>query len=585
MRQIGKILFFNANDGKGIIITSKKDKINFTVQEWDDFDTMPSLGLEVSFNYEDSQAFAIVSLENEDTVSDKQKDEATQEEITKDLSEKTPKLELTNSEPEPEPELTTSDPDPDPDPELETKKYQLESKIDKVNENKDDDFKSKKTENELPNTKIEDSYPEHFESDEHVNIINNFEDIEEEIGPREESVTLTLNLHNAVANYFNIIEENISKRNSYKKVQGRLDYIQIRRFIWTTFNNLSEIDLHIVTPKIKSLKNDLKAMSSVYDDFVKKTRYPQLAYEEVFLACQAEYQKIKNGAQKTIEKLDQLKGSEQHVGTILKVKKNELEKNIKSEEFDILKENFKSLNGSYVDIVHMMAELDERYKHDMELLTNFEQEYRNDFYELFSNAAIKYKVSIVDILSAQTFILDQKLWHEAKASKAVKAHLHKAGISGEFNTKTYLKYYLDSQDSNKMSTDTKKLFNLYKYLSSLEKDNIMIVVNSTEDAMEYTATIKNMHKSYEVKSFIDEKLALKWALKNNVKILIVEDQLSKMQIDIFLKYYKKYIFSIPKIILLGNSKSTDIYTVHRLLSKNSSPRSIAQSISGLIKDK
>ena len=64
MNNSGKILFFNANDGKGIIITSAKEKIGFSVEDWDDFETMPTLGLEVSFVYENSSAYHIVSLEN-----------------------------------------------------------------------------------------------------------------------------------------------------------------------------------------------------------------------------------------------------------------------------------------------------------------------------------------------------------------------------------------------------------------------------------------------------------------------------------------------------------------------------------------
>ena len=69
----------------------------------------------------------------------------------------------------------------------------------------------------------------------------------------------------------------------------------------------------------------------------------------------------------------------------------------------------------------------------MLLALEFEQEYREDFYELFNESAKKYKKNIVDILSAQAFTLDSQLWNKAKASKAVKAHFHKSDIKGEFN--------------------------------------------------------------------------------------------------------------------------------------------------------
>ena len=535
MKNNGKILFFNANDGKGIIITSAKEKIGFSVEDWDDFETMPSLGLEVCFMYENSTASQIVSLENyveEDEV------EAEEEAVTQ--------------------EVTPSPEEPQEDTQEQEPQEEQESQ-------------------EEPS--------EHFEDEKEINELGLDTKIEEEIGEREESVTVTLNLSNAVRNYFDIIKENIDKRQAYTKVDGRLNYLLIRRFLWTTFNNLSEIDLHIITPKIKAQSDDLKAMSKIYDDFMTKIKHPPLAYEEVFLSCQAEYMKIKDGAEKTIEKLTSLKGTEKHVGSVLKVKKEELSKNIQTEEFDFLQEELKSMNGAYVDIVHMMAELDERYKHDMQLLKEFEKEYRDDFYELFSEAAVVYKKSIIDILSAQAFMLDAKLWEKAKGSKALKAHFHKAGIDGEFNTKTYLKYYLDAQDSTKLTQQNKKLLELYEYLVSLHKDCIMIVASSAQDAMDYEVDIKRVDESLEVKSFIDEIVALKWAMKHSVKVLVLEDRLAKIHVESFLRYYKKYILVIPKIIVLGESVKSEEYSISKLLSKGISPRALADNVQELLSDK
>ena len=540
MKNNGKILFFNANDGKGIIITSLKEKISFSVEDWDDFETMPTLGLEVCFMYENSTVSQIVSLEN---YVEEEEVESADEVVAQEPVEQ---------EPTPTPE----------EPQVQEPEPQEE----KENPAKDDSN-------------------EHFEDEQEISELNLESSVEEEIGEREESVTVTLNLANAVRNYFDVIKENIDKREAYTKVDGRLNYLLIRRFLWTTFNNLSEIDLHIITPKIKAQSNDLKAMAKIYDDFMTKIKHPPLAYAEVFLSCQAEYMKIKEGAEKTIEKLNQLKGTEKHVGSVLKVKKEELSKNIQTAEFDVLQDELKSMNGAYVDIVHMMAELDERYKHDMQLLKEFEKEYRDDFYELFSEAAVIYKKSIIDILSAQAFMLDAKLWEKAKGSKALKAHFHKAGIDGEFNTRTYLKYYLDAQDSTKLTGENKKLSELYEYLVSLHKDCIMIVANSAQDAMDYEVDIKRVDKSIEVKSFIDEVVALKWAMKHSVKVLVVEDRLAKINVETFLRYYKKHILVIPKIIVLGESLKSEEYSISKILSKGISPRVLADNVKELLSDK
>jgi hypothetical protein len=283
-----------------------------------------------------------------------------------------------------------------------------------------------------------------------------------------------------------------------------------------------------------------------------------------------------------LDKLNQLRASEEHLGKVLAQKKAELKKKMKTPEFPALKEAYKVLNGTYVDMIHMMGEIDERYKHDIELVNNFEKKFQNEFYKLFGDEAKKYNASIVDILSAQAFLLDSKLWTQAKSSKIVKEHFHKAGVEGDLNTKTYLKYYLDTLDSNKTGDDTQKLFELFDYLTEIHKEFIMVLVNSAQDAMEYESDIKRIDRTYNVKAFIDEKLALQWAIKNSIKVLVVEDRLAKLQLTTFFQHYKKLIPSSPKIILLGRDSKSNIYPINKVLSKGVSPRVIATNVQKLL---
>lgn len=616
MKMTGKILFFNENEGKGILITSQKQKLEFGVQDWDDFDVMPSLGLEVSFDVEENRALNILSRESESKQSSEEALEENEVEEAAASDNNTsdeegvlpPDVVVFPDEDEPASDVVVTENSNVAKDDIESEVLEQNStgvedeNSDSIATDTQPDDKEKisvdnsqeanhsQKDEELPPDVVvfpdeEEPQEEHFEAD---NVIAMIEEMaEEEPVPREESITLSLNLSTAVGNYFDIIKKHIDRRQSYKKVEGRLNYLVTRRFIWTTFNNLSEIDLHIVTPKIKMLSDDLKIMSKVYDDFSNKTRHPQLAFAEVFLSCQAEYTKIREGAEKVIEKLNMLKSNEKIIGGALRVKKEELDKRIKSKEFDALKDEFKSLNGAYVDVVHMMAELDERYKHDLELLKNFEEEYRADFYEIFEVESLKYKKDILEILNAQAYIVDAQLWNEAKNSKSVKAHFKKSAIVGELNTKTYLKYYLDTLDYSRATGDTKKLFELYEHLVAKQKDYIMVVVNSAQDAMEYESCIKNADKSFDVKSFIDEKAAIKWGMKNSVKVLVVEDMLQKTSVENFLNVYHNKILVRPKIILIGNkpkSNSSD-YTISKLLLKNASPRVVSDSVKSMLGSK
>lgn len=623
MKMTGKILFFNEKEGKGILITSQKQKLEFGVVDWDDFDVMPSLGLEVSFDVQDNKPINIISKESElqQASQESLEDGAQAQENSADNNYEEKSLENATSA---EDEVIPSDVVIFPDDEdvnsdlvvYDTADSQEDKDSYEAEESTQDDNLSVDKEADAPDTAKENTnqtgslencadeieneelppdvvvFPdeaepeeEHFEADNAVAMIE--EMAEEEPEPREESITLSLNLATAVGNYFDIIKKHINRRQSYKKVEGRLDYLVTRRFIWTTFNNLSEIDLHIITPKIKMLSDDLKVMSKVYDDFSTKTKHPQLAFAEVFLSCQAEYKKIREGAEKIIEKINLLKSNEKIIGGALRVKKEELDKNIKSQEFDAMKNEFKSLNGAYVDVVHMMAELDERYKHDLELLNSFEEEYRNDFYEIFEAESLKYKSDILEILNAQAFIVDAQLWQQAKVSKSVKAHFKKSAITGELNTKTYLKYYLDTLDSSRATGDTKKLFELYEKLTTQQKDYILVLVSSAQDAMEYESCIKSADKSFDVKSFIDEKAAIKWAMKNSVKVLVVEDVLQKTSVENFLNVYHNKILVRPKIVLIGNKPKSNSseYMISKLLLKNASPRVVSDSVKSMLETK
>ncbi|MBU1658089.1 hypothetical protein KKG72_03440 [bacterium] len=550
----GKILFFNESEGKGIIITSQIGKIDFYVGEWDDYNLMPSLGLEVSFFLRDNVAYNILAKSSRAAVQANEEKQGLSFDV--ETSEENLQKQADNEEETP-----------------------LHSDVQSHNFTEDTE-----EEQDAQNVSDEPSKQHFYAQNDIQTLYDVQDDTELEKEQRPENITITLNISSAVSHYFDIIKNHINKRISYKKVNGRLDYILVRRFLWTTFNNLSEIDLHIITPKIKMLTDDLKVMSSVYKNFTIKIKHPTLAYQEVFLSCQAEYVHLRSGAEKTIEKLNRLKSNEEHIGEILKVKKKELNVHEDPSQFNTLNEELKSINGAYVDVVHMMAELDENYKYTMQLLSKFEQEYREDFYKIFHVQAQKHHKDLIEILNAQAYLIDAILWQEAKKSKHVMEHFKKASIVGEFNTKTYLKYYLDTLDSKKTTQADKNLFVLYDYLSCVYKEYILVIVSCAQDAMEHEASIKNIDKSYNVKSFIDEKSALKWAMKNSVKVLIIEDKLQKMNAEIFLNVYHKHILLKPKIILVGDKHNTnlDAYSISKLLLSSVSSRVIAENVKSLL---
>jgi len=520
----GKILFYNEKDGTGIIITPDKEKISFDINSWEDFQNMPSLGLDVTFTLQNDAAIEIDTLQQN----------IAQEENLLESSDTQSK------------ETT---------PEIQGKEYKTYRYKDK----------------ELSTT-----------DDEVSDLLSH---TQESFNTVHKNISLTTTISKTMQNYFANIHKQIKKREGYKKVDGRLEYMLAKRFLWTTYNNLQDIDPHVISPRIKSIANDLLFMSNLEDDFQKKIRYPSLTFEEIFLSSQTEYKKIKKFTDTIFEKLSFLREKEKSISAQKLALQKKIQHSHDKEELKELHKKEKILNGTYADTVHVMASLQEEYMIQSKRLHKFEQEYKEDFNKEFKEKARQYDNHLTDILNAQAFLLDSLLWKEAKISKPIQAHLKDLSVDIEFNTKEYLKYFLNTLDESKSSENTKELFTLYEHLKDIQKDYIIILSSSTTDAMEYKLALKELEKEYKIKAFTDELLALKHAIKNSVKLIILEDRLTITNAKKFLNTYHTTILSKPKIILLGNigDMHTTNFSIDKTLPLTSSPQTLLKTVKTLLK--
>jgi BMFP domain-containing protein YqiC len=231
-----------------------------------------------------------------------------------------------------------------------------------------------------------------------------------------------------------------------------------------------------------------------------------------------------------------------------------------------------------------MASLKEEYKINTQRLQKFEQQYKDDFHKEFRKTAQKYENFLSEILNAQAFLLDSLLWKEAKISKPIQKHLQGLSIDIEFNTKEYLKYFLNTLDETKTNENTKELFTLYEHLKEIQKEYILIISSSSQDAMEYQYSMKELEKDYKIKSFVDELLALKWSMKNNVKLIIIDEYLSITTAKKFLDAYHTHILSKPKIIIIGEHQElhTKAFSVHKILSPAQSQHALLKTAKELL---
>ena len=458
MQQNGKILFYNGDEGVGIIITPKKAKYTFEVSEWDDYDVLPQTGMEVFFVPDGERAVSVTGAETRAA-----KPEAGEHAAAEPAEPTAPNAPL---------------------PAL----------------------------------------------------------IRLAVGPAE-----------AIRDYFDAIERQIRERTQYQKAAGRLDFLRIRRFLFTTYNNLTELDVHFITPELKAMRDDLLQMSHVYDDYKVKATYPDVAYDKVFLSRQGDYVYLREEAEYCLGELKRLHAAEQFLGETMAEKGEVLGRTLRSSPiYPKLDEEFKGIKKNYVDTVHMIASLDERHREASRLMKEFEKEHRQAFFEQFTEASRKYRTQILYILDAQAYRFDDLLWRQARKSKVIKHFFEEAHIQGDYCAKTYLKYYLNTLDPELLSVEQQELFDLYDYLDSLERDTVCVLVQDIDDALRLKYLLARSDASLTVEAFVDERKALAWAAKMQPSLLIVEDQLPHFAFGPFMKAYKKKVSLRPKILLLSN---------------------------------
>ena len=519
----GKVLFYNEQNGTGISITKDNQKIKFSIEEWNNYDAMPCLGLEISF-----------IIEN-------------------DLATKINVIEINKTEKE-----------------LSTPQTNLD-----IQSNERNESSKKQTHHKYKNAELTSAEKE-------LNmLLNSSSDNLESLNKR---ISLSMDITDTMHDYFSHLKKQLTKREGYKKVNGRLDYTLARRFLWTTFNNLVDIDNKIVTLRIKSISDDLKFFSNIKDNFDKKIKYPLVAFQDIFLSSQSEYTIVKQVTADTIDRLSLLRNKEETMNAEKKKKQNDILKCKNKKDLAVLTKELKVLNGTYADIVHMMALLQEIHEKNTKRLSEFENTYKENFYKTFQEEAKKHKKSILQILNAQAYLLDFLLWKEAKSSPATLRYFKSLSVDIELNTKTYLKYYLSTLDEDKAGKDSQDLFALYDHLVEVQKDYILVLTASSQEAMNYTNTIRSSDKSLEVKSFISELESLKWAMTNTIKLIVIEDTLISTSAKKYLDYYHNHIFSKPKIILIGDDAEikSNYYTISKTLPNYVQPKILAETLTSLI---
>jgi len=382
---LGTIIFYNLDDGSGLILSEEKDKYRFDITMWDDSDNLPSIGLKIEAILEDKNIKSIIKYVKKEKNSN-----------------------------------------------IDTSIHEVKDII--LDSNGDCEILNAKLDPDLYSAK---TVPENF-------------------------------IDTTMKNFFLPLQETVDKYKNYElnSKEESLDYFMIKRFLFTAYNNLLELDSSLANGSLTEVYKNIQNINSIHDVYKKSYMYPKIAFSTIFLRY-TRYKEAKKRLKKNISDMQNIEISLSAMEFEIKQKVSELDAMEKEDDNLIaIREDIKHLKSLYVDAIDKMGSLRE----ENEILLPITDEYFELFFEKFSEQFIssyeKNMQNLISILNSMAFLFDRLMWDKASHSKVIKKHFEESNIPYPYSSLTFLRYYLKTLNKSKLSEENKKLFELLKYLES-----------------------------------------------------------------------------------------------------------------------
>jgi len=331
--------------------------------------------------------------------------------------------------------------------------------------------------------------------------------------PENLKIQEDISLNYCLEEFFTKFKKIALKYKDLLYITKQLPYKTIKRFVFTAYNNLLEIDFTINDKNLVDVKNSLEEIEYYYNKLLNEIKNPIFVIlEKLVLNKQNHYQKIKKKYENNKFLItDYTKNTNLLEIKIEKLKK-ELEKtNKKSKAYQQGVNLLKSYKKKYVDLIDMAQNLKEENSNLIEDIIQFENVYKEIFQKFFNKEVsilLKILQKELDVLS---YKFDSVLWENAKKSKQIQHFFREAKIEGSYSTKTFMKYYLKNLNTDKMNTKDSELLKVFNDLNVFNK-SIVIYDKNRNRAREIALTIENLEHDSDVKiydSFKDFVLYIK----------------------------------------------------------------------------
>lgn len=354
------------------------------------------------------------------------------------------------------------------------------------------------------------------------------------------------------------IEEYFAHENkiidSYKEhITGhlRLDFIRMRRFLLTAYNDLVAMDANIENDELKKLKSEILYLSKEYENYCKKTQYSlNYAFEMIFLARQVEYNRTITHIEEIQISLANAQAQTNSLSNALADGEKSLAKhNDKgSKEHAEMEKEVKAMRKRYVDLLNFIGNQKDALITENARMKRFKEEHLEAFNSVYVPMTEELKNRFITLLDTKAYDFDTTLWSRAKHSQHIINFFRNSRIEGSFSSKTFLRYFLRGLDKTKLSSRSKALFDLLHYLETTNRKNLLIVRESAVNIAKYRQVIEKIDSSLLITTDSDPINALKSLIQNPQDIVVIDEKIGNASALGFIKTYKASKNANPKII-------------------------------------
>ncbi|TLD97448.1 hypothetical protein LS71_001470 [Helicobacter jaachi] len=354
-----------------------------------------------------------------------------------------------------------------------------------------------------------------------------------------------------IEEYFAHENEILSAYKDFVSGHLSLDFIRMRRFLLTAYNDLCAMDANIENDVLKKLKREIIYLSKEYEGYYKKTQYAlNYAFEMIFLARQVEYNK-------TVTHIDEIQSSLANAqaqtnalsGTLAAEEKNLGKREDRgSKEFAEAEKEVKQMRKRYVDLLNFIGNQKDALVTENARLKRFKEEHFEAFSKVYTPMTQDIKTRFIALLDTKAYDFDTTLWSRAKYSQAVKQFFRNSRIEGSFSSKTFLRYFLRGLDKSKLSARSKELFDLLHYLETTNRKSLLIVRETMVNILKYRQVIEKIDSSLLITMNNDPIDALKSLMQTPQDIIVIDEKIGNVTALGFIKTYKEMPKANPKTV-------------------------------------